>query len=72
MDDYKKALEDFVYDDKKRFVDPEKMSAVEILGLDKAKQLYDKYNGKLPWEMRTNLQRYGISMYLSGEWKRRK
>lgn len=43
-EDYKTRLENFVYDSKKRFVDPCKVEAVDEYGLDTAIKMWQ--NGK--------------------------
>lgn len=67
MDDYTTRLNDFVYHGNGRFVDPERVSAVEILGLDKAKELYAKYDGKLPTRLINDLRTYAVTSYLCGK-----
>lgn len=50
--DYKTRLYNFVYEG--RFINPEKMEAVEEFGLDKAEEMWQ--NGEPTWEIRSKLQ----------------
>lgn len=59
-------VEDFVTEG--RFVNPEKMEAVELYGLNKAKEMWT--NGEPDFATRMKLSERSISRYLSGEWKK--
>jgi len=67
MDNYTQRLNEFCYAGNKHFVDPERVAAVEILGLEKAEELYKKYNNNLPWNIRCDLGLYSVCTYLLGE-----
>lgn len=67
MDNYTKRLNEFCYAGNKHFVDPERVSAVKILGLEKAEELYKKYNYNLPDDIRNDLRLYSVYTYLLGE-----
>ena len=55
------TAEEFVTD-KSGFVDPEKVEAVELYGLEKAKEMW---KDKAPdWETRTHLQKRAFLKYL--------
>lgn len=64
--DINKQVEDFVTEG--RFVNPEKMEAVELYGLKKAKEMWA--NGEPDFATRMELSKRSISRYLSGEWKK--
>lgn len=66
VNDYTQELNEFVYHGC-RFVDPERCAAVEILGLDKAKELYAKYNDILPAILVNDLRAYAFASYLCGK-----
>lgn len=64
--DITKQVEDFVTEG--RFVNPEKMEAVELYGLQKAKEMWA--NGEPDFATRMELSKRYISRYLSGEWRK--
>lgn len=49
--------------DKHGFVDPEKIEAVDLYGLDKAREMWA--NGKPDWKVRTNLQKLAFLHYMT-------
>lgn len=59
-------VEDFVTEG--RFVNPEKMEAVELYGLKKAKEMWA--NGEPDFATRMKLSKRSIDRYLSGDWFR--
>lgn len=59
-----KEVEDFVTE-KGGFVNPEKMEAVELYGLKKAKEMWA--NGEPDFTTRMELSKRSISRYLSGD-----
>ena len=58
-----KAIEDFVCDNK-GFVDPEKVEAVEIYGLEKAMEMWR--DGEPSFAIRNNLRSIALSKALLG------
>ena len=53
--------------DEHGFVDPEKIEAVDLYGLDKAREMWA--NGKPDWNIRLYLQKRALLSYLT--WKLR-
>ena len=64
--DITKEVEDFVTEG--RFVNPEKMEAVELYGLNKAKEMWA--NGEPDFATRMELSKRSIRRYLSGDWRK--
>lgn len=58
-----KEIEDFIID-KCGFVDPEKVTAIDLYGLKKAKQLFA--NGGPNYNIRENLRIISLKKYLLG------
>ena len=58
------TAEEFVTD-KGGFVDPEKVEAVELYGLEKAVEMWK--DGKPDWQTRTMLQKRALAKYLLRE-----
>lgn len=46
------------------FVNPEKVAAYEIYGIDKAEEMWK--NGKPSWEVRCKLQKISLLKYMNG------
>lgn len=59
-----KRIEKFVYDRESHFVDPEKVAAVDLYGIEKAEKIWE--NGKPDWNTRTKLQKISLLYYLNG------
>lgn len=60
--EYRDRVENFVREG--HFVDPEKVAAVDIYGIEKAEEMWQ--NGKPSWEERCKLQKYSLLVYLKG------
>lgn len=58
----RKRVEAFVREG--NFVNPEKVAAYEIYGIDKAEEMWK--NGKPSWEVRCKLQKVSLLKYLNG------
>lgn len=58
----KERIENFVREG--RFVNPEKVAAYEIYGIEKAEKMW--LNGQPSWEERCKLQKISLLKYLNG------